>query len=108
MKASLLFTTLFSLQALAFPAALLNGDISADELAKITKLADKIASESRKRQNGLNIVNVGFDAKAQKVDTTGSHAYVSEEAKAFPIMSIGTKNNRKLPVQTTFEDLALA
>ena len=63
--------------SLAFPAALMNEEVSAAELSRITELADKIAAESRKRQAGLGIVDVGFDAKAQKVDTSGKHAYVS-------------------------------
>jgi hypothetical protein len=77
MKTSLLLTTIFGLQALAFPAALMNGEVSASELERITELANKIATESKKRQAGLNIVDVGFDAKAQKIDTSGDHAYVS-------------------------------
>ena len=76
MKSSFIFSTLFCLQALAFPASLLNGDISAAELQKITDLAEKIAHQSKKRQAGLDILNVGFDAGAQRVDTTGNHAYV--------------------------------
>lgn len=77
MRVSLLVTTLFGVQTFAFPTALMNGDVSAVELSRITQLADKIAAESRKRQAGLGLIDVGFDAKAQKVDTSGQHAYVS-------------------------------
>lgn len=76
MKTSVLLTAIFGVQTFAFPA-LLNGNLSAEELSKITKLTEKIASESRKRQAGLNVVNLGFDAKTQKVDISGDHAYVS-------------------------------
>jgi hypothetical protein len=77
MKTLLLFSTFFALQAFAFPSALLRYDLSSVELQRITELADKIATASRKRQAGLDILNVGFDADAQKVDTSGEHEYVS-------------------------------
>ena len=77
MKSSILLSAIFGLQTLAFPAALMKGDLSADELARITELTEKIASASRKRQLGLNVVSLGFDAKTQKVDISGDHAYVS-------------------------------
>ena len=77
MKASLAFTVLFGVQSLAFPAALVSGDLPAEELAKITTLAERISVQAQKRQLGLDLVDVGFDAKAQKPDLSGDHAYVS-------------------------------
>ena len=82
MKASLLFSTLFTLRAFAFPSALLKGDISSAELQKITELAEKISTASRKRQLGLNILDLGFDAETQRVDTTGEHEYVRPHPKS--------------------------
>ena len=77
MKASLASTVFFGVQSLAFPAALLSGDLPAEELAKITSLAERISVQAQKRQLGLDLVDVGFDAKAQKPDLSGDHAYVS-------------------------------
>lgn len=79
MKAPLLLAGLFAIQGFAFPTAMLDGrnDISAEDLARITDLLDTVAVQSKKRQVGLDIIDVGFDAKSQKIDTTGKHAYVS-------------------------------
>ena len=81
MKASILCgATLFSLATFAFPANLLDNldkDISAEQLAEITELAAKISNEVQtKRQLGASILPPGFDAKAQRISTTGDHAYV--------------------------------
>lgn len=76
MRVSFLSLAAFVLPAFAFPSALLKGDISGEELQKITELAQKIAHTSRKRQAGLKVLDVGFDAEAQRVDTTGEHEYV--------------------------------
>lgn len=64
---------------LAFPAELLRGrDLGLAELTKITELADRISADLKeKRQIGLDIVPPGFDADAQRVDTTGKHEFVS-------------------------------
>lgn len=84
MRASFLSLAAFVLPALAFPSALLKGDISQAELKKITELAEKITSTSQKRQAGLNIVDVGFDAEAQRVDTSGEHEYVGARSLSLP------------------------
>jgi hypothetical protein len=82
MKVSLLLSSLFGLQALAFPTlgsvSSKLKDISDEDLAKITELADKISVDIKKRQLGLDLLPVvGFDPVAQKVDTTGQYEYVS-------------------------------
>ncbi|CAN9323128.1 unnamed protein product [Alternaria alternata] len=82
MKASIFCgATLFSLAAFAFPANLLNNldkDISVEQLAEITELAAKISNEVQtKRQLGASILPPGFDAKAQRISTTGDHAYIA-------------------------------
>jgi hypothetical protein len=77
MKVSVLCSaTLFSLATFAFPANLLNKDISEDTLAEITALAAKITRDAEAKQNGANIKR-GFNADAQRVSTTGKHKYVS-------------------------------
>jgi hypothetical protein len=90
MKASLFLSTVFAFQAFAFPAALLNGGLSAEDLAKITELALNISAQHEKRQLGLGIFEPGFDAKAQKIETTGTHAYVGHKNET-TFYSIGTK-----------------
>jgi hypothetical protein len=76
MKASLLFgATLFSISAFAFPANLLNGDISEEALAEISALAAKITREAKTKRQ-LGIVKPGFNADAQRISTTGKHRYV--------------------------------
>jgi hypothetical protein len=76
MKASLLFgATLLSISAFAFPANLLNGDISEEALAEISALAAKITREAKTKRQ-LDIVKPGFNADAQRISTTGKHQYV--------------------------------
>jgi hypothetical protein len=75
MKASLLYSaTLFASAAFAFPRNLFKNDISDETLAQITELAANITQTLAKPQ----IANTKrqFDADAQRVDTTGDHAYV--------------------------------
>lgn len=76
MKVSLFYSaTLFSLATFAFPASLLKKDISAEQLAEITALVDRITKEA-----GISTrlgARASFDAEAQHVSTTGDHAYVS-------------------------------
>jgi hypothetical protein len=78
MKASLLFgAALFSLATYAFPANLLDNDISDDTLAEITALAARITREAETNRHA-GIVKRGFNADAQRVRTTGDHEYVRE------------------------------
>lgn len=83
MKTSILYTaSLCITAAVAFPANLLNnGDISSETLAEINSIVARIereaAAASEKRQLGFGLVKPGFDADAQRVDTTGAHQYVS-------------------------------
>lgn len=78
MKLSILCSaTLFSLATYAFPAALLKGDISDATLAEITALTEKILENQQ--QDGH--VKRAFNSKAQRIDTTGEHAYVSVLSK---------------------------
>jgi hypothetical protein len=79
MKVSVLYSvSLFVSAALAFPANLLNGDISDETLAEINGLVAKIKREAEtKRQLGLGVLKPGFDADAQRISTTGDHRYVS-------------------------------
>lgn len=63
--------TLFSLVSFAFPANF--QDISEDSLAEITALAAKISREVEVKRN---VGKRAFDADAQRVSTTGEHAYV--------------------------------
>ena len=77
MKTSLICSaTFFSLAAFAFPANLLKGDISAEQLAELTGLARRITQEAQKKPQPAHVKRV-FDADAQHVSTTGDHAYVS-------------------------------
>jgi hypothetical protein len=76
MKASLLCSaTLFSLATFAFPANLIKNDISEDTLAELTSLAAKITQDFETKQQQGNVKRA-FDAKAQRISTTGDHAYV--------------------------------
>ena len=108
MKASLASAVLFGVQTLAFPAALINGDLPTEELAKITVVAEKIAAQAQKRQLGLDLVDVGFDSKAQKLDTSGDHAYVSSFRSLASIALQWLTIYRKRLVQMTFVGLVLA
>ncbi|KAH5199459.1 hypothetical protein HBI46_227220 [Parastagonospora nodorum] len=77
MKVSVLCSaTLFSLATFAFPANLLNKDISEDTLAEITALAAKITRDAEAKKNGANVKR-GFNADAQRVSTTGEHKYIA-------------------------------
>ncbi|KAH7411947.1 hypothetical protein DE146DRAFT_259165 [Phaeosphaeria sp. MPI-PUGE-AT-0046c] len=74
MKASLLCSaTLFGSAALAFPANLFTNDISDETLAQINALVANITDNLAKPQT--TNVKRQFDADAQRVDTTGEHAY---------------------------------
>ncbi|EMD94579.1 hypothetical protein COCC4DRAFT_66246 [Bipolaris maydis ATCC 48331] len=83
MKTSILYTaSLCITAAVAFPANLLNnGDISSETLAEINSIVARIereaAAASEKRQLGFGLVKPGFDADAQRVDTTGAHQYIA-------------------------------
>ncbi|KAI1522365.1 Peroxidase-2 domain containing protein, partial [Pyrenophora tritici-repentis] len=69
--------TLFTLATYAFPANLLNNDLSAEALAEITEIAAKITREAEtKRQLGASILPPGFDADAQRISTTGKWRYI--------------------------------
>lgn len=75
MKASLLCSvTLFASAAFAFPANLFTNDISDAQLAQINELVANITQNLAKPQTAN--VKRQFDADAQRVDTTGEHAYV--------------------------------
>ncbi|KAH3905278.1 hypothetical protein HBI56_209750 [Parastagonospora nodorum] len=77
MKVSVLCSAaLFSLATFAFPANLLNKDISEDALAEIAALAAKITRDAEAKQNGANVKR-GFNADAQRVSTTGEHKYIA-------------------------------
>ena len=78
MKVSLLCSaTLFTLAAFAFPANVLNNQLGDEALAEITELAAKITRETKtKRQLGAAILPPGFNADAQRIDTTGRWRYV--------------------------------
>jgi hypothetical protein len=76
MRASLICSaTLFSLASFAFPANLLKGDISEDTLTEITALAAKIYRDTEVKRDPSNVKRT-FNADAQRVSTTGKHAYV--------------------------------
>lgn len=81
MKTSILYTaSLFLTTAVAFPANLLNGDISSETLAEINSIVARIereAAASEKRQLGFGLVKPGFDADAQRVSNTGTHRYIA-------------------------------
>ena len=69
--------SLFAASAFAFPANLLNKDISDETLAEITGLVEKIKREADvKRQLGTGVFKPGFDANAQRISTSGEHRYV--------------------------------
>jgi hypothetical protein len=76
MRASLICSaTLFPLASFAFPANLLRGDISEDALAEITALAAKIHRDTETKRDSSNVKRA-FNADAQRISTTGKHAYV--------------------------------
>lgn len=76
MRASLICSaTLFSLASFAFPANFLKEDISEDMLTEITALATKIYREAEVERDFGNVKRA-FNADAQRVSTTGNHAYV--------------------------------
>ena len=91
MKTSILYTaSLFLTTAVAFPANLLNGDISSETLAEINSIVARIereAAASEKRQLGFGLVKPGFDADAQRVSNTGTHRYVSSPLSPPPLFS---------------------
>jgi hypothetical protein len=71
MKASLLCrVTIFSSTIFAFPHYLLNSD----HLLDIDALAARITRESQTKRQ---ILEPGFNANAQRVSTTGKHAYIA-------------------------------
>ncbi|USP80352.1 uncharacterized protein yc1106_07626 [Curvularia clavata] len=70
--------SLFAASAFAFPASLLNKDISDETLAEITGLVEKIKREADvKRQLGAGIIKPGFNANAQRISTSGEHRYIA-------------------------------
>jgi hypothetical protein len=72
MRASLICSaTLFSLACFSF--ATNKGDISEDTLAEYVALAARIARESKVKRDSSRRA---FDADAQRISTTGEHAYV--------------------------------
>jgi hypothetical protein len=74
MRASLIYTaTLFSLGCLSFPTTI-TGDISEDTLAEYVALAEKITREAEVKRGSSS--KRAFNADAQRIDTTGEHAYV--------------------------------
>ncbi|KAJ4384921.1 hypothetical protein N0V86_000525 [Didymella sp. IMI 355093] len=77
MKVSLICSAaLFSLATVAFPANLLKGDISTEQLAEITALAERITKEAERKPQSANAKR-SFDADAQHVSTTGDYAYMA-------------------------------
>lgn len=72
MRASLICSaTLYSLKCFSFSTN--HGDTSENTLADYVALAAKIARESEvKRDSSIR----AFDADAQRISTTGKHAYV--------------------------------
>lgn len=72
MRVSLIASAaLFSLRCFAFPANI--GDISEDTLAEYAALAAKISRESQVKRDTSRRA---FDGDAQRISTTGQHAYV--------------------------------
>ncbi|CAI6339849.1 unnamed protein product [Periconia digitata] len=67
--------TLFSWATFAFPANLLNGDISEATLAEITSLTQKITRDLEAQRQGSHVKR-SFNAEAQRIDTTGEHRYI--------------------------------
>jgi hypothetical protein len=76
MKTSLFWSASLFASAFAFPASLLNKDISDDQLAEITALAAKVKAEIQSNETRGNVKRLGFNADAQRVDTTGQWEYV--------------------------------
>ncbi|KAI4593977.1 hypothetical protein KJ359_008765 [Pestalotiopsis sp. 9143b] len=69
---------LLALRATAFPASALNSDLSEEDLARINDLAAKITADVKaKRIAGIDAIKPGFDADAQRPDTTGDHAWIA-------------------------------
>ncbi|KAF3003438.1 hypothetical protein E8E13_001966 [Curvularia kusanoi] len=64
--------TLFSLAAFAFPSNF--KDISEDTLAELTELAARISRESEVK---LDSTKRALNSDAQRIDTTGDHAYIA-------------------------------
>lgn len=84
MKASLICgAALLPLATFAFPANLLKGDISAEQLAELTALAERITQEAQKKPQPAHVKRT-FDADAQHVSTTGDHAYVRVILRSHP------------------------
>lgn len=80
MKVSTLCSATLFTAAFAFPANLLNGDISKATLGEITSLTEKIARDLEiKRQSGR--VKRAFSAEVQRISTTGDHKYVCNPIK---------------------------
>jgi hypothetical protein len=77
--------TLFSLATFAFPANVLNNDISEDTLAEITALASKIAREAEAKRQ-VDIVKSRFNADAQRISTSGEHRYVRDPMIEKPLL----------------------
>ena len=72
MRASVIIgATLYSLTCFSFPTN--KGDISEDTLADYVALAAKITRESEVKRDSSRRA---FDADAQRINTSGKHAYV--------------------------------
>lgn len=69
--------SLFSTVIFAFPASLVTKDITPETLAEITALAARIKEQAERSEQVPNVKRGGFNADAQRVSTTGDHAYVS-------------------------------
>ncbi|ETS73861.1 hypothetical protein PFICI_14807 [Pestalotiopsis fici W106-1] len=69
---------LSALCATAFPTSVINSDLSNEDLARINDLAAKISADVKaKRVAGIDAIKPGFDADAQRIDTTGDHAWIA-------------------------------
>lgn len=76
MRASLICSaSLFTAGSFAFPSNLLKGNIGEEALADITALAAKISRDAEV-ERGFGNVKRAFNADAQRVSTSGKHAYV--------------------------------
>jgi hypothetical protein len=76
MRASLICSVALSpLASFAFPSNLLRGDISEEALAEITALATKIQRDTEEKRS-FSKGKRAFNADAQRISTTGKHAYV--------------------------------
>lgn len=102
--------SLLAVTAFAFPASMLNNkDISAEQLAQISEMVEKIKREvGEKRQLGAGIIKPGFDANAQRISTSGEHRYVCalfdlDRAELFRLL---TCRCRLPQAPTTFADPA--